>query len=117
MWRMEAEPWWPVAALALFQVADGIACAIPLDFLRSAFDRVRCSARVRQAIPAVKLASAAGLVAGLWWPPLGLVTGVALVAYFVVAIGFHVRARDTVVNSLAAVAMLAVVAAVTTCFT
>lgn len=113
---MEAEPWWPVVALALFQVVDGIACAIPLGFLAAAFDRVQCSARVRRAIPVVKLASAAGLLVGLWWAPLGVVTGIALVAYFVVAIAFHARAGDTVANSLAAVAMLVVTAAVTTCF-
>ena len=45
-------------------------------------------------MPPVKFAAAAGLVAGIWIPYLGTVTSLALVAYFVVAIGAHVRARD-----------------------
>jgi hypothetical protein len=41
------------------------------------------------------LAGAAGLVVGLWWEPLGVAAAAALVAYFLLAIGAHVRARDT----------------------
>ena len=33
-------------------------------------------------------------MAGLWIPVLGLLTNIALVAYFLLAIGAHVRARD-----------------------
>ena len=41
------------------------------------------------------LAGAAGLVVGLWWKPFGITAAVALVVYFVFAIGAHLRARDT----------------------
>jgi hypothetical protein len=40
------------------------------------------------------LAGAAGLVVGLWWEPMGVAAATALVAYFLLAIGAHVRARD-----------------------
>jgi hypothetical protein len=40
------------------------------------------------------LAGAAGLVAGLWWRWLGVAAAGALVAYFAVALGVHVRAGD-----------------------
>ncbi|MCW6003309.1 DoxX family protein [Micromonospora sp. CPCC 205371] len=40
------------------------------------------------------LAGAAGLAVGLWWAPAGIAAAAALVAYFVLAIGAHVRARD-----------------------
>jgi len=40
------------------------------------------------------LAGAADLVLGLWWKPVGIAAAVALVAYFLLAIGAHVRARD-----------------------
>ena len=43
---------------------------------------------------ASKLAAAAGLIAGIWIPYLGLVTTLALVGYFVAAITAHVRAHD-----------------------
>lgn len=41
------------------------------------------------------LAGAAGLIAGLFWPPIGLAAAFALVVYFAVAITFHIRANDT----------------------
>jgi hypothetical protein len=40
------------------------------------------------------LGAAAGLVAGLAWEPLGITTAACLVAYFAVAIAFHLRAGD-----------------------
>ena len=45
-------------------------------------------------LPPIKIAAGVGLVAGIWVPLLGLVTSFALVAYFVVALGAHVRVRD-----------------------
>jgi hypothetical protein len=43
----------------------------------------------------VLFAGAAGLLAGLAWPPVGVAASAALAAYFLVAVAFHVRARDT----------------------
>ena len=37
---------------------------------------------------------AAGLLAGLIWPPIGLAAGAAALVYFAVAVGFHIRAGD-----------------------
>jgi hypothetical protein len=54
-------------------------------------------------LAALLLAGAAGLVVGLWWKPAGVAAAAALVAYFLLAIGAHVRARD-----LATIAMPAV---------
>jgi DoxX-like family len=42
----------------------------------------------------VLLAGATGLVAGLFWEPLGLAAAGALVAYFLVACSFHLRNGD-----------------------
>jgi hypothetical protein len=57
---------------------------------------------VRVGVPADKLdylayillAGAAGLLLGLWWAPIGIAAAVGVVCYFVVAIGFHIRAHD-----------------------
>ena len=43
----------------------------------------------------VLLAGAGGLIAGLFWAPIGVAAAGALVLYFAVAIGFHIRAGDT----------------------
>ena len=42
----------------------------------------------------VLLVGAAGLLLGLLWTPIGIVAAAAVLCYFVVAIGFHVRAHD-----------------------
>jgi hypothetical protein len=43
----------------------------------------------------ILLAAAAGLVAGLFWEPLGIATTVGVVCYFLLAITAHVRHHDT----------------------
>lgn len=43
----------------------------------------------------ILLAGAAGLVGGIFWRPAGIAAAGGLVLYFAVAIGFHVRFRDT----------------------
>ena len=40
------------------------------------------------------LAGAVGILLGLVWAPLGIVAGIAVVAYFAVALAAHVRADD-----------------------
>jgi DoxX-like family len=42
----------------------------------------------------VLFAGAAGLLAGLVWAPIGIGAAAATLVYFVVAVGFHVRAGD-----------------------
>ena len=91
-----------VAAFAAFQLSDALACAIPLDYIRRDLDNIGCPEPVRRAIPPIKAASAAGLLLGRRWPLLGRITSVALVAYFLTAIGFHVRAKDPAWRSLPA---------------
>lgn len=70
-------------------------------------DRLRFPEAPRGVFPVIKFAAAAGLMAGLRWRSLGRLTAAALVAYFVAALGFHVRARDAVSRYVPAVVMLA----------
>lgn len=88
------DPVWPVLALAAIQFVDAILCIKPVAFVAACFDDVDWPRRLWWTVPPVKFAAAAGLVAGIWIPYLAAVTSVCLVAYFVVAIGMHVRARD-----------------------
>jgi hypothetical protein len=46
-------------------------------------------------LAALLLASAAALVVGHWWTPAGVAAAAGLCAYFAVAVGFHVRTKDT----------------------
>jgi hypothetical protein len=88
------DPVWPVVVLAVISFVDGLLCVKPVPFIAKCFEDVRIPRRYWWLLPPVKFAATAGLVAGIWIPFLGLVTTAALVLYFCVAIGFHIRARD-----------------------
>jgi hypothetical protein len=100
-----------VATFAAFQVGDAIACAIPLDYIRRDLDNIDCPDSIRRALPPIKAVSAAGLLLGLHSPRIGRITAFSLVAYFLAAIGFHVRAKDSAWKAMPA-ASLAVTSAV-----
>ena len=42
----------------------------------------------------ILLAGAAGVIAGLFWAPIGVAAGIGLVVYFLLAIAAHIRADD-----------------------
>jgi hypothetical protein len=42
----------------------------------------------------ILLAGAAGLIAGVFWPSIGVAAGIGLVVYFLLAIAAHLRAED-----------------------
>ncbi|MGH3459287.1 DoxX family protein [Aeromicrobium sp.] len=88
------EPEWPLLVLAVIQVVDAILCIGPAPFVRECLEAVHLPRRMWPLLTPLKLAAAAGLVGGLWVPYFGLVTCAALVAYFLIAIGMHLRARD-----------------------
>jgi hypothetical protein len=88
------DPVWPVVLLALVSLGDGLLCIRPVAFIAKCFEDVGWPRRWWWVMAPIKFAAAAGLIAGIWVPYLGAVTTVALVLYFVVAIGMHVRARD-----------------------
>lgn len=88
------DPVWPVLALALVQLVDGVLCLGPVPFIARCFEDVRFPRRFWWMMPPIKFAAAAGLVAGIWIPYLGALTCGALVLYFVVAISMHIAARD-----------------------
>jgi hypothetical protein len=88
------DPWWPLAALALTQLGDAVLCWKPAAFIRDCLLDVGFPLRFWPILTPLKLAATAGLVAGIWLQPLALVTCAALVAYFLVAITSHIRARD-----------------------
>lgn len=99
--------------LAAFQVADAVACAIPVPYIATALDQLGCSPEVRKVLPIVKVASAVGLLSVHRFPVLARVTTAALTLYFVLAVGAHLRVRDAVTNTIPAASFLALFAAMT----
>jgi len=111
-----ADPVWPVVTLAVIQLVDAGLCLKPVPFVRQCLDDVHCPPRVRRLLTPVKLAAALGLLAGLVVPVLGLLTCLALVAYFLIAVVLHLRFRDLGLNFVNATGLAVVCGAVAACF-
>jgi hypothetical protein len=62
-------------------------------------------------LAALLLTAAAALVIGIWWPVAGIAAAAGLVAYFALAVGFHIRANDAKHAVTPVVLMLLAVAA------
>ena len=104
---MRLAPRQQVLGLVVVQSADAAFNAIPIQWLRDDLEHLGVPEDLRFVFPIIKSASALGLLGGLRWPRLGRVTAAALIVYFVVAMGFHARAKDSVARYTPAAAMLA----------
>lgn len=88
------DPVWPVIVLAAISLADAVLCIKPVRFIAQCFEDVKWPKSRWWMMAPIKFAAAAGLILGIWIPGLAALTTVCLVAYFVVAITMHIRARD-----------------------
>ena len=95
-----------LAALAAFQAVDAAICVQPIPPVAKALDAVDFPQEGRWILPVVKGASVIGLIGGIRFPWLAKLTLVMLTIYFTLAVGAHVKARDTGRNAAAASAML-----------
>ena len=100
-------------ALAAFQAADAVACAIPITLIAKTLDSLGIPQEIRWLLPASKAASVIGLLSVSRIPALARLTTAMLTLYFVLAVGAHIRARDRIVNALPASSFLATYAALT----
>jgi hypothetical protein len=101
------------AALAAFQAVDAVACAIPVAPVAKTLDNLGVPQEIRWIFPASKAASAIGLLSAGRIPVLARLTTAMLTLYFVLAVGAHIRVRDSVVNAIPAASFLATYAALT----
>jgi hypothetical protein len=90
-----------------------VACAIPIPPIAKSLDTLGVPENVRPVLPAVKAASAIGLLSVSRFPALARLTTAMLTLCFVLAVGAHIRARDKVVNALPAASFLATFAVMT----
>jgi len=101
------------ALLAAIQAGDAVACAAHVAPIEKAFDDVNLAQELRPLIPIVKIASAVGLLSVFRFPALARLTTFMLTVYFVLAVAFHIRARDWSPGLGAASSFLALYAAMT----
>ncbi|HYO00699.1 MAG TPA: DoxX family protein [Mycobacterium sp.] len=101
------------ALLAAMQAGDAVACGLQIAPIKKAFDDVGLAEELRPVIPVVKAASAVGLLSVYRFPALARLTTFMLTVYFVLAVAFHVRARDWSPGLLAATSFLGLFGAMT----
>jgi len=85
---------WLAIILIVIMAGDAVGCAIPIQYIKDDLDRLGCSPTLQRIIPVVKFLAVAGLVIGLWVPWLGALACIGMLLYFIVAFGFHARAKD-----------------------
>src|ERR1700742_4223012 len=99
--------------LAAYLASSAVGDAIPLPFVTDVLDAVAFPARYRWIFAPIKAAAAAGLVAARWFPGLTRLTTAMLTLYFVLAVGFHAKARDLSAAAIGATANAVLFAALT----
>lgn len=99
--------------LAAMQAADAVGTAIPIPYIGACLDDVRFPRDRRWILVSAKTASALGLASVSRLPALARLTTFMLTVYFVLAVGYHVRANDLGRNALSAASLLATYAALT----
>ena len=103
---MIPDPVWAAMALAAFQFADAAFSRRPMKFVERCLEDVRFPRSCWWVFTPIKAATGVGLVAGLWVPYIGAITAGALVVYFVLAVGGHLRVADIGRNLLSATTLL-----------
>src|SRR5688500_971588 len=102
--------------MAAFQFADAAFSRRPLWFVQRCLEGVKFPRRYWWVFTPIKAAAGVGLLAGLWIPVIGAVTAGALVVYFILAVGSHLRVSDIGRNLASATGLLAASAFVLTTF-
>lgn len=82
------------AVLAALLVAAGLGAVTRAPAVVTNMNRVGIPKKAYLPLALCEFAGAAGLVIGIWWPPLGVAASIGLVLYFLLAIGQHVRKGD-----------------------
>jgi DoxX-like family len=101
------------AVLAALQAGDAVACAVKIAPIEKALDDVHLAPELRPVIPVVKAAAAVGLLSVYRFPWLARLTTFMLTVYFVLAVAFHIKARDWSPGLVAASSFLALYGAMT----
>ena len=101
-------------ALATYLAVSAVGDAVPMPFVTQVLDTINFPPQYRWIFAPIKAAAAVGLFSARWLPGLARLTTAMLTIYFVLAVGFHVKARDLSVAAVGAAANAAIFAALTT---
>src|SRR6478672_6612957 len=81
-------------ALGAAMVVSAIVDAMPARFITQVLDTIGFPPRYRWIFAPIKTAAAIGLFSVRWFPGLARLTTAMATLYFVLAVAFHMKARD-----------------------
>ncbi|GAA1184158.1 DoxX family protein [Nesterenkonia xinjiangensis] len=90
---IESTPWWPAALLAAVVLSDVLLSLRPATFIARCLTGVNLPREWWWVLIYVKVLAVIGLVAGFWFPGVGIAANVGVIAYFIAAGVAHVKAR------------------------
>jgi hypothetical protein len=91
------------AVLALEMFGAGVPKLLQLSAVRRNAEHLGVSVGLHRMIGVAEVAAAGGLGVGIAYPPLAVVTGVAVCLLMCGALGYHIRAHDKVQAMLPAI--------------
>jgi hypothetical protein len=100
-------------ALGAFMAASAVGDAMPVSLVTQTLDAVDFPREYRWIFPPIKAAAAVGLFSVRWFPGLARLTTAMATLYFVLAVAFHVKARDASPSGVSAAALAVVFAVLT----
>ena len=90
---LESSPAWPTAILAFVVFCDAIMSIRPLAFIRVCLTGVNLPENWWWVLVYTKLVATTGLVAGFWFPGIGIAANIGVIFYFIAACVAHIKAR------------------------
>jgi len=100
-------------ALGAFMAASAVADANHAAFVTHTLDAVDFPREYRWIFPPIKAAAAVGLFSVRWFPGLARLTTAMATLYFVLAVAFHIKARDVDPSGVSAAALAVIFGVVT----
>ena len=90
---LESSPAWPSLLLAAILLGDAALSLKPVPFIEACLSGVKLPKDWWWALIVIKCLAAVGLIAGLWFPGVGITAMIGVIAYFCAAAAAHVRAH------------------------
>lgn len=92
--------------LGLAFLGAGVAKLRPAEPVTGTLETLGVTPGLQRVIGALEVLGGIGLAVGLWLEPLGLLAAIGLVAMMAGAILYHVKAKDSIKNSVGAIVLL-----------
>ncbi|NIZ89660.1 DoxX family protein [Kineococcus rubinsiae] len=100
------------ALMALVLISSAAGKLQGKDAIVQQMGNVGVTGKMIPALGVIEIAGAIGLIAGLFWAPIGIAAAIGVILYFVGAVIAHVRAHDSAIAPPAVLALVAVAALV-----